>query len=96
MRNRAVQRNISNSYLREASRLGTMVEALRKAFERAEQQSEAEQAALAADIMTILDDDARWDALLRDPLTSEALDALAAGTLAEDNTDEDTLLGQPR
>lgn len=65
--------------------MSTMIDALKQAFERAEQQSEEEQAVLAAVIMRALDDDARWEALLADPLTPEALDALAAEAIAEDD-----------
>ena len=65
--------------------MATMIDALRLAFERAAEQSEDEQAALAALIVQTLDADARWDALLADPLTPQALDLLAAEALAEDD-----------
>ncbi|HKS71153.1 MAG TPA: hypothetical protein VJQ45_12065 [Ktedonobacterales bacterium] len=61
-----------------------MSEALRQAFERAAEQSEEEQTALAARIMQMLDADATWEALFADPLTPQALDALAAEAIAED------------
>ena len=63
----------------------TMIAALKQAFERAAQQSEEEQTALAALIMRTLDDDAKWEALLADPLTPQALDRLAADAIAEDD-----------
>ncbi len=63
----------------------TMIAALKQAFERAAQQSEEEQTALAALIMQTLDDDAKWEALLADPLTPQALDRLAAEAIAEDD-----------
>jgi hypothetical protein len=62
-----------------------MIDALKQAFDRAAQQSEEEQAALAAVIMQTLDDDAKWDALFADPLTPQALEILAAEALAEDD-----------
>ena len=61
-----------------------MIDALRQAIERAEQQPEDEQAVLAAVIMQTLDDDAKWAELLADPLTPQALDLLAAEALAEE------------
>lgn len=61
-----------------------MSEALRQAFERAAEQSEEEQTALAARIMQMLDADAKWEALFADPMTPQALDALAAEAIAED------------
>ena len=64
--------------------MSTMIDALREAFERAAQQPEDEQAALAALITRTLDD-AKWEALLADPLTPEALDLLAAEAIAEDD-----------
>jgi hypothetical protein len=69
----------------EWTAMATMIDALRLAFERAAEQSEDEQAALAALIVQTLDADARWDALLADPLTPQALDLLAAEALAEDD-----------
>ncbi|WIG58945.1 MAG: hypothetical protein OJF49_001692 [Ktedonobacterales bacterium] len=65
--------------------MSTMIDALKQAFDRAAQQSEEEQAALAAVIMQTLDDDAKWDALFADPLTPQALEILAAEALAEDD-----------
>lgn len=62
-----------------------MIDALKQAIERAEQQPEEEQAVLAAVIMQTLDDDAKWAALFADPLTPRALDLLAAEALAEDD-----------
>ncbi|MGH2517512.1 MAG: hypothetical protein ACRDHP_17820 [Ktedonobacterales bacterium] len=64
--------------------MGTMIEPLKQVFDRAAQQTEGEQAVLAALIAQILDDDAKWDALLADPLTPDALELLAAEALAED------------
>lgn len=64
--------------------MSTMIAALKQAFERAAQESEEEQAALAALIMRTLEDDARWETLLADPLTLQALDALATDAIAED------------
>lgn len=65
--------------------MATMIAALKQAFERAAQQSEEEQTVLAALIMRTLDDDAKWEALLADPLTPQALDRLAAEAIAEDD-----------
>jgi hypothetical protein len=65
-----------------------MIAALREAFERAAQESEEEQAALAALIMKTLEDDARWETLLADPLTVLALDKLGAEAIAEDEAGE--------
>jgi len=59
------------------------IPALKRAFERAAHATEEEQAAIAALIMRTLDDDARWDALLADPLTALALETLAAEAIAE-------------
>jgi hypothetical protein len=61
-----------------------MIEVLKEAVERAAQQSEEEQAVIAAIIMRTLDIDTRWEALLADPLTPRALDRLAAESIAED------------
>jgi hypothetical protein len=61
-----------------------MIDVLRQALGRAAEQSAEEQAALAALIERVLDADTRWDALLADPLTPEALDLLLAEALAED------------
>lgn len=61
-----------------------MIDELKQAFHRAEQQTEEEQAALAALILQTLDDDVRWDALFADPLTPVALELLAAEALADD------------
>mgnify|MGYP001411273414 CR=1 FL=1 len=55
-----------------------MTEALRAAVERAAQQSEQEQAAIAAAILDMLDDDATWEALLDDQRTPQLLDQLWA------------------
>ncbi len=63
----------------------TIIAALKQAFERAAQQSEEEQTVLAALIMQTLDDDAKWEALLADPLTPQALDRLVAEAIAEDD-----------
>lgn len=68
--------------------MSRMIDALKQAFDRAAQQPEDQQAAIAAAIMRMLDDDARWDALFADPLTREALDLLAAEGIAEDDADE--------
>ncbi len=65
--------------------MSTMIAALKLTFERAAQQSEEEQTVLAALIIQALDDDAKWEALLADPLTPQALDRLAAGDIAEDD-----------
>ncbi len=64
--------------------MGMMVDALKQAFDRAAQQSEEEQTALAALIMEVLEADDRWEKLFADPLPQAALDALAADALAED------------
>jgi hypothetical protein len=71
----------------EWTAMGTMIDALKQAFERAAEQPGDEQAALAALIVQTLDADARWDALLADPLTPQALDLLAAEAMAEDDED---------
>jgi hypothetical protein len=60
-----------------------MIDALRQAVERAAQQPEDEQAAIASAIETLLDADTRWTALLHDPRTPAALDALVSEALAE-------------
>jgi hypothetical protein len=60
-----------------------MIESLKQAVERAAQQSQEEQEALAAILMQAMDDDARWGALFADPLTPQALDLLAAEAVAE-------------
>jgi len=65
--------------------MSTMIDARREAFERAAQQPEEEQAALATLIMRTLDDDVKWEMLLASPLTPEALDLLAAEAIAEDD-----------
>lgn len=62
-----------------------MIDVLKQAFERAAQQPEEEQKALAALITQALDADAKWDELFADPLTPEALDLLAAEAIAEDD-----------
>lgn len=62
-----------------------MIDALKQAVELAARQPEEEQAVLAALIIQTLGDDAQWEALFADPLTSEALDQLAADALAEDD-----------
>ncbi|HKV83669.1 MAG TPA: hypothetical protein VJN88_03885 [Ktedonobacterales bacterium] len=51
---------------------------LRQAMERAAQQSETEQAIIAQAIAEILDADARWNSLLSDPRTPQALEQLWA------------------
>lgn len=51
---------------------------LRQAMERAAQQSETEQAIIAQAIVEILDADTRWNTLLSDPLTPQALEQLWA------------------
>lgn len=65
--------------------MGAMIDALKQAFDRAAEQPESEQASIASLIMDVLDADARWDVLFADPLTLEALDALAAEAIAEDD-----------
>jgi hypothetical protein len=68
--------------------MSVMIEALKRAFERASQEPEEEQAALAALIMQTLEDDARWDALFADPISALALEKLAAEAIAEDEAGE--------
>jgi hypothetical protein len=68
--------------------MSTMIDDLKQAFERASQQSEDEQRALAAVIMQTLDADSKWEELFSDPLTLEALDLLAADAIAEDEAGE--------
>lgn len=51
---------------------------LRQAVERASQQSEEEQVVIAQAILEILDADARWNELLADPRSSQALEDLWA------------------
>lgn len=70
--------------MREVIAVGTMIDALKQAFDRAAEQSAEEQAALAARIMQMLDADAKWEVLFADPLTPLALDQLAAEAIAED------------
>ena len=65
--------------------MSTMIDALKQAVERASQQSAEEQETLAAILTQAMDDDAKWEALFADPLTSQALDLLAAEALAEDD-----------
>ena len=60
-----------------------MIDALRQAVERAAQQPEDEQAVIASAIEALLDADTRWAALLNDPRTPAALDALVSEALAE-------------
>ena len=66
-------------------------EALKRAIDRAAQQPEAEQAAIAQAILDMLDADSTWNALLGDPRTpvvleklwEEALDEVKAGKAEE-------------
>ncbi len=62
-----------------------MIDALKRAFDLAAQQSDEEQAALAALLLERIDADAKWEALLNDPLTPQALALLAAEAFAEDD-----------
>ncbi len=60
-----------------------LTDALKQAMERAAQQSESEQAAIAQTIMEMLDADTAWNALLNDPRTPQVLDDLWAEALDE-------------
>ncbi|MGH9637492.1 MAG: hypothetical protein ACRD72_21880 [Candidatus Angelobacter sp.] len=60
-----------------------MIDVLKQAMERAAQQSDEEQAAIAQAIMEMLDADTTWDALLNDPRTPEVLDKLWAEAMDE-------------
>lgn len=54
-----------------------MIEELRKAFDLAAQQSEQEQAAIAARIKDMIEADEQWDMLLSDPDSLSMLEELA-------------------
>lgn len=54
-----------------------MIDALKQAVERAAQQPEPEQAALAHLLMQAMDTDAKWDALLRTPSSLAMLEGWA-------------------
>lgn len=60
-----------------------MIDLLRQAVERAAQQPEAEQTAIAQAIIEILDADAAWQTLLSDPRTPQTLDELWAEALED-------------
>ncbi|HEY7779072.1 MAG TPA: hypothetical protein VIC85_02560 [Ktedonobacterales bacterium] len=62
-----------------------MIDAHKQAVERAAHQSDEEQTVLAAVIMQTLDDDAKWEGLLADPRTPQALEQLAAESIADDD-----------
>lgn len=54
-----------------------MIDALKRAIERAAQQPESEQAALAYLLMQAMDADAKWDALLNSPASLTVLEHMA-------------------
>lgn len=54
-----------------------MIDELQKAFALAAQQSEQEQAAIAARIREMIESDTRWDALLSDPESVGMLEEMA-------------------
>jgi hypothetical protein len=54
-----------------------MIDELQKAFALAAQQSEQEQATIAARIREMIEADTRWDALLSDPESVDMLEELA-------------------
>ncbi len=54
-----------------------MIDELQKAFALAAQQSEQEQAAIAARIQEMIEADTHWDALLSDPDSLDMLDEMA-------------------
>ncbi len=60
-----------------------MIDILKQALERAAQQTEAEQAAIAQAIMEMLDADSAWNTLLSDPRTPQVLDELWAEAMDE-------------
>ena len=60
-----------------------MIDLLKQAVERAAQQPEAEQTAIAQAIIEMLDADAAWQTLLSDPHTPQALDELWAEALED-------------
>ncbi|HLY31452.1 MAG TPA: hypothetical protein VKQ36_10515 [Ktedonobacterales bacterium] len=62
-----------------------MIDALKRVFDLAAQQSDEEQAALATILLEAMEADARWAELFADPLTPDALDLLAAEAFAEDD-----------
>ena len=60
-----------------------MIDALKQAMERAAQQPESEQEAIAQAIMEMIAADTAWDALLNDPRTPQVLDKLWAEAMDE-------------
>lgn len=54
-----------------------MIDALKQAVERAAQQPEPEQAALAHLLIQAMDADAKWDALLSSPASLTVLEQMA-------------------
>lgn len=60
-----------------------MIDMLKQAVERAAQQPEAEQEAIAQAILEMLDADAKWETLFSDPRTPQALDALWAEAIED-------------
>lgn len=67
-----------------------MIDALKEAVERAAQQTEQEQAALAHLLMQAMDADARWDVLLRTPSSLAMLEQMA------EEAHQEHLLGETR
>lgn len=63
-----------------------MIDMLKQAVERAAQQSEAEQEAIAQAILEMLDADAKWETLFSDPRTPQVLDALWAEAIEDVKT----------